>query len=108
MRRDQSGINNTCPLIDDVINAINDVDWSDNNHYDEKSLIAILEKIRTANSNLRVWGNDMHNERNEFEKDLDYANDRIQQLERELSEKVDEIKELEDRISYMEDLMNEN
>lgn len=51
--RDNSGIDNTCPKIDEIISAINSVDWQDIDYWDAKGLIETMESIRKANSDLR-------------------------------------------------------
>lgn len=69
--RDNSGIENTCPKIDEVISAIESVNWDESSYWDEKILKETMEKIRKANSDLREWGNQMCRERDELQDQLD-------------------------------------
>jgi len=74
-RYDESGVRQTCPLIDDVIRLIMDSDC-------DKEAIELLEKIRSHNEKLRQWGSETN-----------YA----------LSEAYDEIKGLEYKISQLQE-----
>ena len=78
--RDYAPVGNTCPMIDEVISAIESVDWSENTFHTAQSVSEIMEKIRSANLELRNWGNDEFKRAEELEKDLDYANREIEQL----------------------------
>ena len=78
--RDYAPVGNTCPLIDEVISAIESADWSENTFHTAQSVSEIMEKIRSANLELRNWGNDEFKRAEELDKDLDYANREIEQL----------------------------
>ncbi len=61
-----------------------------------------LEDLRSSNSALRDWGQDMYNdaearenERDEFEKECETLKDKISDLEKENSKLIDEIDELQ-------------
>jgi hypothetical protein len=82
---DNSNIPNTCPKIDEVISAIESVDWGDSSYWDKRILIEILEKIRKANSDLRDWGNQMCRERDDLEDQLDELRKENQSLKDEAS-----------------------
>ena len=81
--RDNSGIENTCPKIDEVISAIDSVNWEES-YWDAKTITEIMEKIRKANSDLRDWGNQMCRERDELQ-------DEIYELQKEKEDLQDEI-----------------
>ena len=109
MSRDNAPVGNTCPMIDSVIDiirtALNEAEWLLKNKNDEEAIMSeiedsatsilniqqaidIMEDIRTANYELRDWGNDMHDEAeswcekyNDVASDLEYANGKIQELE---------------------------
>jgi len=107
---DYSGVPHTCPKIDEVIDFLNGIDW-DLDDDDERDLahestkmIEVLEEIRTANSTLRDWGNNMCRERDEAQQDLEYYQSKNEDLEKEVKNINDEVKELEKKI---EDLENE-
>lgn len=80
--RDYSDVPNTCPLIDEVISAINSVDWGEDNYWDAKTVVEIMEKIRKANSELREWGNALYREKDELE-------DEVKSLKNELERHVE-------------------
>lgn len=69
--RDNSGIANTCPKIDEVISAIESVNWGEDNYWDANSVKTIMEEIRKSNSDLRDWGNEMCRERDELQEQID-------------------------------------
>ena len=97
--RDNSGIDNTCPKIDEVISAINSVDWGEDNYWDADRVIEIMEQIRGANSNLRDWGNEMCRERDELQKEFDYLEKEKNNLQDEINHYEKQIKELEDELN---------
>ena len=76
----------TCPIIDKCISEINDAIYylkfvmdRDVILYSLDSALAILEEIRTANENLRAWGQNNYDEYCSSE-------ERVKELERELNE----------------------
>ena len=88
--RDNAPVPHTCPLIDGAISYIESIDWNmdekdERDLFDDgKKVIEILEKVRQANSALRDWGNDLYKEKDEIERDLDYATRKIIELEQEI------------------------
>jgi hypothetical protein len=78
---DNSDVPHTCPKIDEVISAIESVDWSENSWWDAKRLIEIMEGIRSSNLKLRGWGNEMCRERDEYERQADSLAKEIKNLE---------------------------
>lgn len=100
--RDNSGIPNTCPKIDEVISAIKSVDWGDDNYWDEKGLTEIMEKIRNANSELRDWGNEMNRERDDLQGLLDDLENENKKLKQDIESCIYEIKMLENKIESFE------
>lgn len=77
-RYDESGVPQTCPLINEVI-AIVDCSNLDES---KREIITLMEKLRDHNEKLRQWGSETN-----------YA----------LSEAYDEIKELEYKISQLQE-----
>ena len=80
-RYDESGVNQTCPLIDDVISIIHDSDLDN-----KKEAIELLEKIRSDNERLRKWGSETNYQ---------------------LSEALDEIRAMENQIEELESKTHE-
>lgn len=95
-RTDNSGIPNTCPKIDEVISCIKTVTFDDTGWYDETGIIGTLEDIRSANSSLREWGNEMFSEREEFE-------EKAEELERENDDLKEQLLEANKRILELEE-----
>jgi len=95
--RDNSRVPHTCPIIDNVVGFLNSIDWDDNENDLEKecrNVLSILEDIRTANLNLREWGNDEYKRANEAEDELSDAKSIISDLQSEIIDLKQEIKEL--------------
>lgn len=101
--RDQSGIPNTCPKIDEVISAIKSVGWSEDEFHSEKCLIATMEEIRSANSSLRDWGNEQFSEKENAESDRDYHEKEVAEKNEEIKNLKSEIKELENQIEQLQE-----
>lgn len=106
MARDNAPVPHTCPMIDEIISAIDSVEWEETS-WTKKDLIETMEKIRKANDSLRNWGNDKHTECeqledqiNDLEKDIKYKDGEIEGL-------VDEIKDLKHEVSKLEDELSE-
>ncbi len=105
-RYDNAPVKNTCPKIDKAIGALHNVLCcvSEEDKENLENAISysneaqdLLEEIRSANEELRAWGNDMHNEREYWEKETDI-------LQRNNDDLKDEINSLE---SYIEELKQE-
>lgn len=101
---DYAPIGNTCPMIDEVKGFLELIDW-DMDDEDEvelskqcKKVCDTLEKIRDANLALRNWGNEECKKAIEFEKDLDYSNDKITDLKSEIKDLQSQCTELENQL----------
>jgi len=92
--KDHSPVSHTCPMIDEVISAINSVDWEET-YWTKKQLIEIMENIRSHNGKLRDWGNEYCN------KESDLA-DEIYELNKTIERLNDEVASLNQEISTME------
>lgn len=103
MGRDNSGIDNTCPKIDEVISAVNSVNWDEDNYWDAKKVIEIMEEIRKANTDLREWGNQMYRERDELQDQLDDLERENKDLKSNIDEFEMQVNELENKICLLED-----
>ena len=57
--KDNSGIKETCPWIDEAIDVL-EKSQCEYNYSEVKEAIASLEKVRSANSDLRYWGNELY------------------------------------------------
>lgn len=97
--RDQAPVGNTCPLIDEVISAVEDATFEENIWWDKESVTAILEKIRSANSELREWGNYEYERAEDAEKERDNFEAEKLDLEEELRELKERVAELEEELS---------
>lgn len=98
MRNDAAPIGHTCPMIDDIIYFIKDIEWDDQEidlQKESEKALNILEKIRSANSTLREWGNEQYQRAEEAEKEVDYYKDRVSILEDEIADLKKQIEELE-------------
>lgn len=88
---DHSPVNNTCPLIDEVIAILDKIDTEDKSEIREAN--ELMEKIRDANSTLREWGNGQYEDREAAEeseerksRDLADAEEKIAELEQEIED----------------------
>ena len=107
---DNAPVGNTCPKIDNVIAIIDNLSEYDINIDDEfsnmekdvKEAISIMENIRSDNSELREWGNELFREKVDLENNVYQLEKRISELERENSNYSDEVKDLEEQISELE------
>jgi len=105
---DETGVWPTCPLIDEVISYVQNL--SDN--YSQEIggtmateglvIIAVLEKIRSSNSDLRDFGNKMYSEKNEAEKDRDYYEREMNNYRNELEDLKNEYQSLQKEIDIAE------
>lgn len=100
---DNAPVGHTCPMINEVISAIESVDWNDT-YWTKESIIEIMEKIRSANDQLRTWGNELYKEKEAIESDFEYEIKElkgiIDDLEYDLRQKDEEIILLEKDLSY--------
>ncbi len=98
--KDNAPVGNTCPMIDEVISAIESADWSEVSFHTAESVKEIMEKIRSANLELRNWGNEECNRANSFERDFDDAERTVKAQKEDLKFYIGEneslIKELND------------
>lgn len=101
MARDNAPVPHTCPMIDEIISAIDSVDWTDT-YWDKKDLIETMEKIRKANNSLRNWGNDKHTECEQLEDQINDLEKDMKYKDREIEGLVDEIKDLKHEVSKLE------
>jgi cell division protein FtsB len=99
MARDNAPVPHTCPMIDEIISAIDSVDWEET-YWTKKDLIETMEKIRKANDSLRSWGNDLHDDLEKLEKQSqsDYID-----LENKNEDLTAEIESLKSEVSKLED-----
>lgn len=109
--RTDEPVPNTCPLIDDVINFIdNNVEEEEGITQGDKimgrcektNIIKVLEQIREANSTLRAWGNEHHRAAYDFESEKDELQKEVDRLTREVEELRSENKDLENRVASLE------
>jgi len=54
-------------------------------------------KISSANDSLRTWGNDLYDEKEYFEKELDEANSRNEDLKSEIEQLKSELEDLQEQ-----------
>lgn len=99
MTRDNAPAPHTCPMIDEVIRAINSVEWKDS-YWSKNELFELTEDIRSANSTLRSWGNEQYDE-------CENLKDKIYDLENDLKCKNKEIENLINRIKELENKIHE-
>ena len=93
MARDNAPVPHTCPMIDEIISAIDSVEWEDT-YWTKRDLIETMEKIRKANDSLRNAGNDKHIECEQLEDQINDLEKDIKYKDREIEGLVDEIKDL--------------
>ena len=103
---DNAPVGHTCPLIDRVISFLDSIDCEEVHPNDIKTYINVLEEIRSANDQLRTWGNELYKEKEDIESDYEYEikelKGRIDDLEYDLRQKDKEIISLEKDLSYAE------
>lgn len=78
-------------MIDEVISAIDSVEWDENQWWDKKGLFEIMEKIRGYNLKLREWGNEMSRERDDFEKENEYLRKENNELKQDVEYYKDQV-----------------
>ena len=97
---DYTGISYTCPLIDEIIDAINQVDWEkiDSPFY-LTGLDGTLEQIRAMNGELRDFGNEHFKASEEWEKEHDEQKAINHDLEQEIENLKNYVSEIENTLS---------
>lgn len=96
-RKDYTGIDQTCPIIDavrDFLEAINEDDTGADLSKGIREACLNLEKIRKMNSDLRDFGNEQYYDRDEAESDRDYYKDKVGALEDEVKSLKKELQDL--------------
>lgn len=86
MKRDNAPVPYTCPVIDEIISAIDSVEWEETSWHKEY-LLEKMEYIRSANSSLREWGNERQDAYDKLENKIDELMYEIESL----SEKINEL-----------------
>ena len=104
MSKDNAPVPYTCPMIEEIISAIDSVEWI-GTYWDKKYLFEVMEKIRKSNDSLRSWGNDLHDdfEKLESQSQKDYI-----ELENKNEYLISEIKSLKSKILKLEDELSES
>lgn len=106
---DNAPVKNTCPIIDDVINYIESFRESfsnEDNDIDFHFALGVMEDIRSANSELRDWGNDLYRELEELEQERNKLIDQLDDSQSELEKANTKIEELEDFITELQEQIN--
>jgi len=106
MSRDKSPVPHTCPMIDEVISAIDSVDW-EATYWTKNNLIETMEKIRSANDSLRNWGNEKCDEVAELEDKITDLEKDIKYNDAEIQDLIDEVKSLKFDISNLEEQLSD-
>lgn len=96
-RYDKAPVSHTCPMIDGVLDKVKEI-YSNSEEFSKGELTYIettMEKIRSHNSALREWGNELYDEKEELEKsfyELEQEKSKLESINEDLQ---DEIKRLE-------------
>lgn len=98
--RDNAPIGQTCPMIDSVLSRIGRIYQDDEpiSKADLAELEALMEKIRSANSTLRDWGNEQCNLAMDYEDEVDEERRKNDDLSRQIASLESEIKDLENEL----------
>ncbi|MFA5403297.1 MAG: hypothetical protein WC358_00010 [Ignavibacteria bacterium] len=104
MQRDNTGISQTCPLIDKVKDFIESETIEDVNI---SGILDTLEEIRTMNTQLRDIACTNITKVAELENDVENKDDEIKRLESDNKEYQEEIKKLESKIEELENKIYE-
>lgn len=115
---DNAPIGHTCPIIDNVIgkmeSAKNEADYISKHPEEDSSeeantilgelvdAIKEIEDVRSANSELRDWGNEEYNRAEEAEGERDEAIRDKEYLQEEIGELKAKIEEMETQLSEVE------
>lgn len=99
MRTDITGVPNTCPLINDVIDFIEycSKQFGDNENFQNFDCIDVLnklEEIRTSNEKLRSFGVNTFDDYENTLSDRNYYEDRYEDA-------LEQIKQLQSEIDYI-------
>jgi chromosome segregation ATPase len=106
---DNAPVKNTCPIIDDVINYIENFReefGNEDNNIDFHFALGVMEDIRSANSELRDWGNDLYRELEGLEQERNKLIDELDDSQSELEKANTKIEELEDFITELQEQIN--
>ena len=68
--KDHSPVGHTCPWIDEAIDVLQSSECAYNTDV-VNSAIKALEKVRSANDELRNWGNELYGEVEEMKAEID-------------------------------------
>lgn len=108
---DTSGVAHTCPLIDEVIAFVNNIELSEEDG-DEfikldqvKHICIVMEQIRTANENLRIHGASLQDEVDDKESQISSLEYEIDGLKQEKIHLEGEVESLEGKIEGLEETM---
>lgn len=94
---DYTGVENTCPKIDEVISFINSIVIPEDSYHSKEDIIAIMERIRESNVELRNFGNQNYRELGEVETERNSLLNENKDLKSDIEDLKIEIEELEDR-----------
>jgi chromosome segregation ATPase len=113
MSRDNAPVGHTCNTINGAISLIESTiteakylleNPDENPEAEAKEIIRhmeeskpILEEIRTANEQLRGWGNEQHERADDAEAAIDALKSRVEELGQEVSNLESHIEELEEK-----------
>jgi chromosome segregation ATPase len=106
---DNAPVKNTCPIIDDVIRYIESFReelGNEENDIDFHFALGVMEDIRSANSELRDWGNSLYDDLHHVEKERDNLIDELDDSQSELEKANTKIEELEDFITELQEQIN--
>lgn len=109
-RGDPTGVSQTCPLIDEVISFLNNIEWDEGEEdlcKEATGMVQVLEMIRKANTKLREFGHEQYERASEFEKDLERASNRIDELEHTITVLEKECSSLTSEINDLQSQLQE-
>ena len=91
-RNDNAPVGNTCPAIDEVITFIDSITPDNDIEIQEIAQVRdLMEDIRSANSQLRDWGNEKHIEAEELETEKEILENELSQVIKDLKNVLSEI-----------------
>lgn len=103
---DNSGIANTCPLINEVIGFIEGQD-EDTTAEEKRNILNTLEQVRSMNLSLRDWGNEESRLKEEGEESICDLEKQISELEKEIDSLKYQLDLSEKRVEELEYKINE-
>lgn len=106
---DNAPIGNTCPIINDAVNYIEgfrEAFSNEDNDIDFHFALGVMEDIRSANLELRNWGNGLYRDLEEIEQERNKLIDQLDDSESELEKAKTKIEELEDFITELKEQIN--